>query len=133
MFQSVSFVLMLLMLAPLAFAAMQCGATSSEKQNCSKPCCAGMGGMSMPMDRNAIDSGSRAQLSQAPCCTVSETDATLLAPPAISSKVDLVPFAAPSTIVLPVDFQIGHSTAAEFPPGNALREPVLSRLCTFLI
>jgi hypothetical protein len=132
LFQFVSLVLVLLMLAPPAFASMQCS-KSMEKQRCAMSCCHGMDGMSMPAESDAAEAASHAQIRQTPCCVVTEIEATLPVPPVDQLSLDTIALLTPVAEFLPPDPISVRKSLAEFPPGDIAREPVLPRLCTFLI
>jgi hypothetical protein len=132
LFQFASFVLVLLMLAPSAFASMQCG-RNPEAYSCPKSCCNGMDGMSMPMNHDATATESNAQIRQTPCCTVTQTEMSLPATPANNHAENMVAHVALLAVLLPVDLHPAYTRFVEFPPGDTLLEPVLSRLCTFQI
>ena len=131
LFQSVAFVLALLMLAPAAFASIVCK-TQAHQQACNKSCCAGMDDGTMPMDGDAITAGNTTQISPSPCCVVTVTDAMLTA--AQTSAPDSKTVAlAPTTVVVLAALPVQRQRTAEYPPGLFLRQPTPSRLCTFLI
>jgi hypothetical protein len=131
LFQSVSLVLALLLLAPPVWATMQCAHHTDETTSC-KPCCADMDGMPMPMD-DTLQSSSTAQLTESPCCIVTQLEAAI--PASFSEDEHVLPSAfAP---VLAVDLlasftpiPMGRSIS---PPQAAPPAPLLSRLCSFLI
>jgi hypothetical protein len=130
LFQFASFVLVLLMLAPPVFASMQCG-RNSETHNCPKSCCHGMKGMSMPMDQASTNSSD--QFRETPCCTVAQTEISLPASPANAHAEDAVAHVSLPADLLPINLHPVHARIVEFPPGDTLLQPVLSRLCTFQI
>jgi hypothetical protein len=130
--QFASYVLVLLMLAPSAFASMQCGRNLKE-QSCPKSCCDGMDGMSMPMDHSAIETADSARIGQAPCCTVTQTDTLLPAAPTDNFAGSMDALVAILPVQLPVDLHPVEARLVEFPPGDTLQEPVLSHLCAFRI
>jgi hypothetical protein len=130
--QFVSLALVLLMLAPPAFASMHCSKLMGE-QRCTMSCCHGMDGMSMPVESDTVKAASHAQIHQTPCCIVTEIEATLTAPPVNQLSFDTIVFLTPTVEFMPPDLLPARKLLAEFPPGDAVREPALSGLCTFLI
>jgi hypothetical protein len=130
LFQCASFVLMLLMLAPSAFASMQCG-RNHETHLCPKSCCDGMEGMSMPMASTDCDSS--AQFSQTPCCTAVQAEMSLPASPADAHAENLIAHGTPMAVLLPIDLHPAPARTVEYPPGDTHLQPVLCRLCTFQI
>lgn len=137
LFQFVSAVLVLLLLAPVASATLACKA-EARRPACSKSCCAQMDDMKMAMDMSTMDTdamlaeNNAAQLTPAACCVASEHESLQPAAPA-SADGNEVSAAAPTTVAVLVELPTLAALAVEDPPGLRLRSPSPSRLCTFLI
>ena len=131
--QVAAVVLALAMLAPPAFATIACSQQTPGAADPCSPCCAGMDGMSMLMADTAMQPAGDAQLTQAPCCTVTQTEAPSPAPPAAGMKTLTTLLASAQPVALPASAQSLRRATAQSPPGPGQSGPVLSRLCTFLI
>ena len=132
-FQIAAVVLALAMLAPPVFATVNCTAQTPGTADPCSPCCAGMDEMSMPMDGAAMQPASDAQLTQVPCCTVTQTEAPIPAPPAAGVRSLTTLLASAPLMALPASAQSVRRATAQSPPGPGQSGPVLSHLCTFLI
>jgi hypothetical protein len=133
LFQSVSVLLALLLLAPPVWASMQCTrAMAMDETASSMPCCDGMDGMSMPMG-DTVQPANNAQLTQGPCCIVNVTEAAVPAS-VTEDKHLLTTVAAPLlAIEAPAFLHAGWDTWQPAPPLGIPRGPSLSRLCTLQI
>jgi hypothetical protein len=127
--QTASLALVLALLAPPAFAALDCE-RAPVKTECAKTCCDGIDGTSMPMDASMPQPV--AQLTQTPCCTLHPVEMTLPALVSVTQETRVVAVVLPATVVMPSSIA-ARSTAAEYPPGAALSQPSLAQLCSFRI
>ena len=132
-FQVAAVGLALAMLAPPVFATVACSQRTPEAADPCSPCCAGMDEMSMAMAGAAMQPANDAQLTQAPCCTVMQTEAPIPAPPAAGVRTLTTLLASAPLMALPANAQSVRRATAQSPPGPGQSGPVLSRLCTFLI
>jgi hypothetical protein len=131
LFQSVSVLLVLLLLTPPVWASMQCARTVDGAGSC-KPCCAGMDGMRMPMD-DQLQPVRDEQLTQSPCCIVTQTEtavSALLSDDEPIQHMALSPAWDADAFALLATGAEGRSLS---PPQAAPRDPTLSRLCTLLL
>ena len=129
--QSVSIVLCLLMLAPVAYAQAICH--RSEEKECSKSCCDGMSGMAMAMDDTAMASTPNDKLEQAPCCSIVQKDATQSAPEAVSQSVSVTILQPAAAVQVPLQTTVARRMRLDSSPGDPPSGSFPARLCTFLI
>jgi len=85
----------------------------------------------MPMDQSGSDGC--AQVIHAPCCTMTQTEIAMSASPAKTHAGNMIAHVELPSLLLPIDLHPVSAWFVEFPPGNTLTGPVLSRLCSFQI
>ncbi|MDR3723475.1 MAG: hypothetical protein P4K83_03190 [Terracidiphilus sp.] len=130
-FKSVSLLLALLLLAPPVVASALClQCTHAPEMEMS--CCAGMHGMTMPMDDVAQQPDGNAQLAQAACCTETQVELTLPASPSDGKIFHLSTSVALISVIAPDITSATQYSVVKYPPGARPTRTSLSLLCTFL-
>lgn len=132
LFQFAALALALLMLAPAAVAVTICNAQTENKE-CVRPCCDRMQGMEMAMPDSLPPVGDQARIQPLRCCVV--TPATLAQTAALVSgtRVEKVAVVAQTVVIADLVQPDMRARSRQYPPGDALRTPSASCLCTFLI